>query len=238
MKRTAMVLAAGLGLRMLPLTAKTPKPLIEVAGRTLIDHSFDRLRNAQVRLAVVNVHYRADQIEAWAMRQAMPPIIISDERRELLDTGGGIAKALPHLGAEPFLVVNCDSLWLDGPVPALARLEEAWDGHEMDSLLLLCPKTTAIGYQGQGDFDIDAVGRLTRRSANGSAAHAYAGCHLVSPRLFVDAPTGKFSMNLLWDRAAAKGRLHGLVHDRRWIHVGSPGAIVHAEAALRGGRDR
>ncbi|MDP9138392.1 MAG: nucleotidyltransferase family protein [Pseudomonadota bacterium] len=232
-KRTAMVLAAGLGVRMRPLTLNTPKPLIEVAGKALIDHAFDRLREAQVRLAVVNVHYLAEQIEDWAMRQPPPPIVISDERPELLDTGGGIVKALPQLGAEPFFVVNSDSFWIDGTTPALARLEEAWDAQTMDSLLLLCPRASAIGYEGEGDFDADAGGRLTRRPKDGSAPHVYAGCYLVSPRLFHGAPEGKFSMNLLWDRAAAAGRLRGLVHDGRWVHVGSPAAIAHAEHALR-----
>ena len=231
-----MVLAAGLGVRMQPLTANTPKPLIEVAGKALIDYAFERLRDAQVRLAVVNVHYLADQIERWALRQPAPPIVISDERRQLLDTGGGIALALAHLGAEPFFVINSDSFWLDGPTPALARLDEAWDGQKMDSLLLLCPRASAIGYEGEGDFNLDADGRLVRRAKEGTAPYVYAGCFLVAPSLFADAPAGKFSMNVLWDRAAANGRLHGLVHDGRWIHVGSPSSIAHAEKALRNNR--
>ena len=187
-----MVLAAGLGVRMRPLTVNTPKPLIEVAGKALIDHAFDRLRSAQVSLAVVNVHYLAEQIEGWARRQPAPPIVISDERHELLDTGGGIAKALPHLGSAAFFVINSDSFWIDGPTPALARLEAAWDEHKMDSLLLLCPKAAAIGYEGEGDFDVDAEGRLVRRPKDGSAPYIYAGCHLVSPRVFAGAPEGKY----------------------------------------------
>lgn len=231
-----MVLAAGLGLRMMPLTVNTPKPLIEVAGKPLIDYAFDRLRAAEVRLAVVNVHYLPEQIERWAIRQPPPPIAISDERRELLDTGGAIARALPKLGSEPFFVINSDSLWLDGPTPALARLERAWDGKRMDSLLLLAPKAAAVGYTGPGDFDADADGRLARRPTDGSAPYVYAGCFLVAPELFADAPQGKFSMNVLWDRAAAKGRLHGIVHDGGWVHVGSPAAIAQAETALRSWR--
>ncbi len=236
-KRTAMVLAGGLGIRMQPLTEKTPKPLIEVAGKALIDYAFEHLRDAGVRLVVVNVHHLADQIERWAKRQPAPPIVISDERRELLDTGGGIVRALPHLGPEPFFVINSDSIWLDGATPALARLNAAWDASLMDSLLLLCPRDTAIGYDSQGDFDIGAGGRLVRRSKGGSAPYVYAGCHLVSPKLFTAAPEGKFSINLLWDRAARHGRLHGIVHDGRWIHVGSPTSIGHAEKALRSALD-
>ena len=228
-----MVLAAGLGTRMQPLTATMPKPLIEVAGKALIDYAFDRLREAGVWLAVVNVHYLADQIERWAKRQLAPQIVISDERRELLDTGGGIVRALPHLGSEAFFVINSDSFWLDGPTPALARLSAVWDESVMDSLLLLCPRDTAIGYESRGDFDIDAGGRLIRKPKDGSAPYVYAGCHLVSPKLFTAAPEGKFSINLLWDRVARLGRLHGLIHDGRWIHVGSPESIGHAEKALR-----
>jgi MurNAc alpha-1-phosphate uridylyltransferase len=232
-KRHAMVLAAGLGLRMQPLTAKVPKPLIEVAGKPLIEYAFDRLRKAGVALAVVNVHYLADQIERWAERQSAPAIIISDERGELLDTGGGIARALPYLGRQAFFVINSDSFWIEGRIPALARLDAMWDEQKMDSLLLLCPTGSAIGYEGRGDFDLDAGGRLLRRPPNGSAPYVYAGCYLVAPQLFRAAPEGKFSMNTLWDQAAARGRLHGIVHDDRWIHVGSPSSIAEAERVMQ-----
>lgn len=228
----AMVLAAGLGMRMRPLTGTRPKPLVEVRGRALIDYAFDRLRAAGVRKAVVNVHYLADQIIAWSKRQTSPVIEISDERAEILDTGGGIALALPRLGREPFFVLNSDSFWIDGKTPALQRLRDAWDGASMDCLLLLCPLERTVGYDGKGDFAIGPDGRLARRKDGAATALVYAGCYLVDPRLFRDAPAGKFSMNLLWDRAIATGRLFGLVHDGKWIHVGTPEAIAGAEAAL------
>ncbi len=228
----AMVLAAGLGTRMRPLTDTRPKPLIQVNGKALIDYAFDRLREAGVKKAVVNVHHLAGQIIAWSKRQPVPAIEISDERAEILDTGGGIALALPRLGADPFFVLNSDSFWIDGTVPALQHLREAWDGARMDCLLLLCPLERTVGYDGKGDFAIGPDGGLARHTENAGAALVYAGCYLVDPRLFDDAPSGKFSMNLLWDRAIARGRLFGLAHDGKWIHVGTPEAIAGAEAEL------
>ena len=232
--RTAMVLAAGYGQRMRPLTLTRPKPLVEVAGRALIDYGFDRLREARVDTAVVNVHYLAEQIEDWAHRQTTPQIIISDERAEILDTGGGVAQALPILGPDPFFVINSDSFWIERGEPALDRLRAAWDDETMDCLLLLCPLGQTVGYDGTGDFVRGADGRLTRKSASAGEPLAYIGGYLVSPRLFQGAPQGKFSMNLLWDRAIAKGRLFGLSHLGRWLHVGTPEAIPLAEAALKG----
>jgi MurNAc alpha-1-phosphate uridylyltransferase len=228
----AMVLAAGYGQRMRPLTLTRPKPLVEVAGRALIDYGFDRLRAAGLARAVVNVHYLADQIESWAARQSGPPITISDERAELLDTGGGVVKALPLLGAAPFFVINSDSFWLEQGEPALDRLRGAWDGERMDCLLLLSPLDRTVGYDGAGDFMRAADGRLVRRAAGRGEPLAYIGGYLVAPRLFAGAPQGKFSMNLLWDRAIAAGRLFGLEHRGRWLHVGDPGAIALAERAL------
>lgn len=229
----AMVLAAGLGQRMRPLSDGRPKPLIQVNGKALIDYAFDRLREAGVKKAVVNVHHLAGQIVAWSKRQATPALEISDEQAEILDTGGGIALALPRLGPNPFFVLNSDSFWIDGTVPTLQRLRTAWDGARMDCLLLLCPLGRTVGYDGKGDFVIGPAGRLARRTEAAGPALVYAGCYLVDPRLFRDAPSGKFSMNLLWDRAIAKGRLFGLAHDGKWIHVGTPEAIAGAEAALR-----
>lgn len=229
---TAMVLAAGLGLRMRPLTSDRPKPLVEVGGHALIDYAFDRLRAAGVSKAVVNVHYLADQIEAWAKRQTTPAIVISDESAEILNTGGGIARALPHLGADPFFVLNSDSFWIERGAPALQRLRDAWDESAMDCLLLLSPLSRTVGYDGQGDFHRDAGGRLTRRGKGEGGVFAYIGGYLVHPRIFAGAPAGKFSMNMLWDRAIAAGRLHGLVHDGLWLHVGTPEAIALAEAAM------
>lgn len=230
----AMVLAAGYGQRMRPLTLTRPKPLIEVAGKALIDYGFERLRAAGVTKAVVNVHYLAEQIEAWAGRQTGPSIEISDERRELLDTGGGIAHALPLLGERPFFVVNSDSFWVDEGEPALDRLRTAWDEGRMDCLLLLSKLERTVGYDGGGDFVRDDTGRLARRSTVPDGVPlVYSGAYLVAPRLFAGAPRGKFSMNLLWDRAIAAGRLFGIAHTGRWLHVGTPEAIPLAEAALK-----
>lgn len=228
----AMVLAAGFGQRMRPLTLTRPKPLVEVAGKSLIDYGFDRLRAANVETAVVNVHYLPEQIEAWAARQAAPRVVISDERAEILDTGGGVAHALPRLGDAPFFVINSDSFWVDDGTPALDRLRAAWDDQAMDCLLLLSPLDRTVGYDGKGDFVRAADGRLTRRAAAAGTPLAYIGGYLVAPRIFKDAPPGAFSMNLLWDRAIAAGRLFGVVHTGRWLHVGTPEAIGLAEAAL------
>ena len=228
----AMVLAAGLGLRMRPLTLTRPKPLVEVKGKALIDYSADKLAASGVGTAVVNVHYLADQLEAWARARLAPRMVISVERAEILDTGGGVAKALPLLGPEPFFVLNSDSFWADGPAHALDRLKAAWDTQRMDCLILLCALPRTVGYEGRGDFHLGADGRLIRRRGDESGAMAYIGGYLVHPRLFAGAPTGKFSMNLLWDRAIAEGRLHGLEHDGLWLHVGTPEAIGEAEARL------
>jgi MurNAc alpha-1-phosphate uridylyltransferase len=229
----AMLLAAGQGIRMRPLTLARPKPLIEVAGKALIDYAFDRLRQAGVSHAVVNVHYLAEQIEAWAKRRTGMTIAISDERTELLDTGGGITLALPHLGDAPFFVLNSDSFWIDGARSALKRLQDRWDDAAMDCLLLLCPLPKAVGYDGEGDFVLDRQDRATRRKDAAGEALVYAGGYLVHPRLFRESPGGKFSMNVLWDKAIAQGRLFGLVHEGLWFHVGTPESIALAEAALR-----
>lgn len=226
MTTTAMVLAAGYGERMRPLTLTRPKPLIEVKGKALIDYGFDHLRAVGVTKVVVNAHYLPDQIEAWARKQASPRIEISDERSLLLDTGGGVAHALPRLGLEPFFVINSDSFWIDATTPALARLRAAWSD-AVDCVLLLCPLENTVGYDGKGDFSLDQDGLVTRRGPL-----AYIGAYLVHPRLFAHAPAGKFSMNLLWDRAIAEGRLSGVVHDGRWFHVGTPDAIALAEKAM------
>jgi MurNAc alpha-1-phosphate uridylyltransferase len=230
--RTAMVLAAGLGTRMRPLTDTRPKPLVRVCGRPLIDYGLDRLRAAGVGKAVVNVHYLADQIEAWAAAQSSPAIAISDERAGILDTGGGVAKALPLLGPDPFFVLNSDSFWIDEGTPALERLRSAWNGTTMDCLLLLCPLTRTVGYGGSGDFVMAADGRVARKGRSIGEPLAYIGAYLVSPQLFEDAPSGKFSMNLLWDRAIGRNRLYGIAHAGIWLHVGTPDAIAVAEHAL------
>lgn len=228
----AMIMAAGLGQRMRPLTNGKPKPLVDVAGMPLIDYGLARLTEAGCDLAVVNVHYLADQIEAWARAKTSPRIVISDERQELLDTGGGIVKALPLLGEAPFFVVNSDSIWIDTETPALARLQAGWDDARMDCLLLLCHPKRTIGYDGPGDFHLDRDGRLTSRVAKGETGLAYIGAYLVHPRLFANIDVSKFSMNVLWDKAIAQGRLFGIEHQGQWLHVGTPDAIALAERAL------
>ena len=230
----AMVLAAGFGQRMRPLSDRTPKPLIKVAGQPLIAHVFDRLREADVKKAVVNAHYLADQIIDWTKTVSSPATEIADERDMLLDTGGGINRALPRLGTEPFFVMNSDSFWIDAGTPALQRLRQGWRDGDMDCLLLLCDPTRTTGYDGPGDFVLDEEGRLIRRkhAAPGQLALAYIGGYLAHPRLFADAPAGAFSMNFLWDRAIAKRRLFGLAHQGHWLHVGTPEAITYAEAWL------
>ena len=230
----AMVLAAGLGHRMRPLTLQTPKPLINVAGKSIIDYGFEALRAAKVETAVVNVHYLHEQVEAWASRQKPPPrILISDERAELLDTGGGVAKALPILGDAPFFVLNSDSFWVESGEPALSRMRQAWNDAIMDCLLLACPLDRCIGFDGKGDFTIDAKGVLVRRRDGDDRPVVYIGCYLVHPRIFAQAKGGAFSMNSLWNNAIEERRLYGIVHEGLWLHVGTPEAIPLAEAALK-----
>ncbi len=231
---TAMVLAAGYGLRMRPLTLVRPKPLIEVSGKPLIDYCVDNLRTSGVTRAVVNVHYLLEQLEDWAARQTLPRAEISDERDELLDTGGGIARALHRLGDAPFFVINSDSFWVDEGEPALQRLRNAWDDKRMDCLLLVCPLNMTAGYGGAGDFVRSEDGRLRRVGGTTGERLVYIGGFLVHPRIFADAPGGRFSMNVLWDRAIEQGRLFGIVHSGRWFHVGTPDAIAVVEAAMKG----
>ena len=227
----AMVLAAGLGTRMRLLTEMRPKALIEVAGQALIDRTLDRLAAAGVETAVVNTHHLAALLEAHLAPRRRPAIEISHEAR-LLETGGGVAHALPRLGTGPFYVVNSDILWLDGPLAAPTRLGAAWDGSRMDALLLLVPLTAALGYEGPGDFERAPSGRLARRTA-ARASYVFAGLQVLHPRLLTDAPAGAYSLNRLYDRALAAGRLFGLVHDGGWYHIGTPRALAAADAALR-----
>ncbi len=219
--RNAMVLAAGLGTRMRPLTDAMPKPLVKVAGRALIDHVLDRLADAGVERAVVNVHHFAEQIERHLAARKKPRIAISDERGLLLGTGGGVVKALPLLGAEPFFHINSDTIWIDGATPNLARLAAAYEPAAMDALLLLAPATGSIGYAGRGDFLMAGDGRLTARGERAQAPFVYAGAAILKPALFADAPSGEFPLTALFDRAAGQGRLHGLALEGRWMHVGT-----------------
>lgn len=234
---TAMVMAAGLGKRMRPLTATRPKPLIPVAGKALIDHVFDRLRSAGVRRAVVNVHYLADALEAHLRARVKDiDVVVSDERAQLLETGGGLVKARDLIGGDPFICINADSLWVDGPTDAIRALAAAWDGERMDALLLMVPFARAHGYRGRGDFYLDAHGRITGRRKPGRVApFVYIGVQMLHPRLIADAPDGAFSTNLFWQRAIDAGRAWGLVHQGLWFEVGEPAAIGEAEAILADG---
>lgn len=230
--RNAMLLAAGLGERMRPLTATMPKPLVPVAGKPLIEHVLDKLEAAGVQSTVVNVHYLADQIERRLMSRARPKMVFSDERTGLLGTGGGVVKALPLLGNEPFFHLNSDSIWIDGVHPNLQRLAAAFDPARMDALLLMAPTAGSIGYAGRGDFSMNAAGILRKRGEREVAPFVYAGTAILSPSLFVGAPAGAFSLTRLFDRAEAAERLYGLRMEGVWMHVGTPDAIALAEAAI------
>jgi MurNAc alpha-1-phosphate uridylyltransferase len=229
----AMVLAAGLGARMRPLTDRTPKPLVAVAGRALIDHVLDRLADAGVERAVINVHYLADQLERHLAARKKPKITVSDERGLLLGTGGAVVKALPELGDAPFFHINSDTIWIDGVKPNLARVAEAFDAARMDAALLLAPTAGSIGYAGRGDFAFAADGRLRRRAEREVAPFVFAGAAILAPALFKDAPKGEFPLTDLFDRAAEQGRLFGLRLEGLWMHVGTPDAIALAENAIR-----
>ncbi len=222
---------------MRPLTATRPKPLIEVAGKPLIDHAFDRLRAAGVKRAVVNVHYLAGQIEAHLKARVKDlEVIVSDEREQLLETGGGLVHARGLLGDEPFVCINSDNLWSDGPIDAVRQLAAQWDDDKMDALLMLVPLARANGHPGTGDFRLDAQGRITERRKPGRLApFVFTGMQILSPRVFHDWPEGPFSTNLFWSRALAEGRLWGVVYQGQWFEVGNTEAIAKAEAALADG---
>lgn len=230
--KRAMILAAGLGKRMRPVSATTPKPLVEVAGRALIDHGLDRLERAGAETVVVNVHYLADLVSTHVARRLHPEIIVSDERSRLLDTGGGIAHALPLLGNEAFYLLNADSFWIEGARPNLDWLAAGWKDGEMDALLLVAATVEAVGYTGRGDFRMDPSGRLVRRAERDVAPFVYAGAAILHPRLFADVSRDPFSLNLLFDRAIEAGRLFGVRLDGLWLHVGTPEAIREAELTI------
>ncbi len=227
-----MVLAAGLGTRMRPLTDSMPKPLIKVAGSALIDRGLDRLAAAGVKKAVVNVHYLAGQVDAHVRHRTAPNVVISDERAQLLETGGGLAKALPLLGPDPFFLLNSDSFFTEHGCDNLGRLAAAFDPAVMDLILLLADPHTSIGYDGAGDFHVDPAGRLARRGSGPGPALVYTGTAIIHPRLFEGAPEGAFSLNILFDQAIGEGRLFGLPLDGTWFHIGTPAAIEEAEAVL------
>jgi MurNAc alpha-1-phosphate uridylyltransferase len=228
----AMVLAAGLGTRMRPLTDQTPKPLVRVAGKPLLDHVLDRLRDAGVTTAIVNVHYLPDQIERHIADRREPRVIVSDERNVILGTGGGVVKALPMLGSAPFFHLNSDTMWIDGVRPNLDRLAEAFDPARMDILLLMAPTAYSIGYAGSGDYAMLPDGSLRKRGERQVVPFVYAGAAIMSPAIFAGAPRGEFSLTKIFDMAAEANRLFGLRLDGVWMHVGTPDAIQAAEKAL------
>ncbi len=232
---TAMVLAAGLGTRMRAAAQDKPKPLVRLASKPLIDHVLDRLAAAGALLTVVNVHHRADQIEAHLASRQSPKISISDEREQLLDTGGGVKKALPLLGSDGFIVHNSDSVWLETHVSNLARLTTAWDPERMDCLLMLALGSAAIGYSGRGDFSLDGDARVRRRREPEVVPFVYTGVQIVHPRAFAATPDGPFSNNLVWNHAMLSGRAYGLRMEGLWMHVGAPDALAAAEQVMANG---
>lgn len=231
--KTAMVLAAGLGKRMRPLTDTMPKPMVQLAGRPLIDHALDRLEQAGIKRAVVNVHYKAELVEAHITARTrarrLPFVIISNERGQLLDTGGGVAKARGVLGDRPFLICNSDTTWIERDTRNIDTLAQAWNDESMDTLLLLARKEHSIGYTGDGDFHMADDAALTRRAQGEQTPFVFAGVSIAHPRLFENCPEESFSLNVLWDRAISAGRLYGVVLDGWWMHVGTPQALADAE---------
>lgn len=233
---TAMVMTAGLGTRMRPLSATRPKPLIRIAGTTFVDHVLDHLRAAGVKKVVANAHYMADMLEAHLRATASDlDVQFSDERAKLLDTGGGLVKALPLIDADPFLCVNTDNIWVNGPVDPLKLMAATWDDATMDVLMLLVPLARAENHHGRGDFHLDPQGKLSRRKSGRMAPFVWAGIQMLSKRLIQDPPGDVFSTNVFWDRAIAAGRAYGLVHQGLWFDVGTPGAIAKTEAMLADG---
>lgn len=232
--KRAMVLAAGLGTRMRPITDHTPKPLVSVGGKTMLDRVLDHLKAAGVKDVVVNVHHHPGKIRAHlAHRKDAPHTVISDESERLLETGGGIRNALPLLGPNPFFVANADIIWLESARPALTRLGRHWHPDRMDALLLVKRTADAWGYDGLGDFFMDGTGVLRRRGEGEVAPYIYAGVMILKPDAFADTPDGPFSLNVVFDRLLAAGRLYGVAHDGPWFHVGTPDAIAPTERRIK-----
>ena len=235
---TAMLMAAGLGKRMRPLTATRAKPLVKVAGQPLIDHALDRIEGAGIRRTVINVHYLADTVEAHLKARALrtrSDYVISDEREKLLETGGGLVHAKALLGDAPFLCANSDNIWIDGPQDSIRLLAERWDDMRMDALLLLIPHARANCHGGIGDFHMDARGLISRRRPSKIAPFVFTGVQILSPRLIADPPSDVFSTNIFWDRAIATGRAYGVVHQGLWFDVGTPAALPVVETIIAGG---
>lgn len=230
---TAMIMAAGLGTRMRPLTNDKPKPLVKVAGKALLGHCLDQMKWAGITNIVINVHYRAQMVEQYLEHVTeFANIHISDEREQLLETGGGLLKAKPYLGDKPFFCLNSDNIWTNGPDNALLQLADQWNDDRMDALLLLVPKTQAYCHKGVGDFSLGGEGNIIRRGDDETAPYIFTGIQIISHRLLRDAPSGAFSTNILWDRGIAEGRVFGAVHDAKWFDIGTPQAIPVAESLL------
>ncbi len=228
-----MILAAGLGLRMRPITERTPKPLVKVDERPLIDHALDRLEEGGVTDVVVNLHYLGGQVERHLALRKSPNITFSWERDALLNTGGGVKQALPQLGSDPFWVVNCDSLWLNGPQEMMARALDQWEPDKMDALLILHSTVDAYGYEGKGDFTAEPDGLLSRRPEMEISPWLFTGIQILDPKVFENTPDGAFSLNRIYDTAIEKGRLYGMVHDGEWFHVGSPDGLGKVESFMK-----
>jgi len=228
----AMIMAAGLGTRMRPLTNTLPKPLVKVGGKPLIDHAIDRLVGAGVKTIVVNLHYKAEMIKNHLAGRKDAEIVYSDETDGLLGTGGGVAKALQYFGSESFFIHNSDTIWIEGYGMALERMKQRWNPETMDALLLMAAMINSVGYEGVGDFMMDAAGRLTRVPAGRVSPFAFPGVQIVHPRLFENPPKGGFSTNVLWDRAIEKERMFGVRLEGLWIHVGTPQAVADADELL------
>ena len=228
----AFVLAAGLGTRMRHLSEAVPKPMVPLLGVTLIDRVLDRIADAGIPQAAVNVHYMADTLETHLAHRKRPRIHISNERGLLLETGGGVIHAWGQLSAGPFLIHNSDSVWIERTGHTLDRLCAAFDPDRMDSLMLLAPLATSLGYEGYGDFGMEADGRLVRRGDRPEVPYVFAGVSIAHPKLFEGAPQGRFSLNKVWDRAIERGRLYGHTLDGIWMHVGTPEAVAEAERRM------
>jgi len=230
----AMVMAAGLGTRMRPLTQTRPKPLVELNNTALIDYTLHRLAAANISPVVANVHYLADMLEQHLKNSTITDVIIADERAQLLDTGGGARANLDILGPHPFFILNSDSLWIeeDEDEDNLTAMLTSWDDHQMDCLMLLAPTGNSLGYSGKGDFNLEPDGHLSRRAPDEKAAYVHTGCCLIHPRIFANSPNGPFSLNLLWDQALENKRLFGLALKGLWLHIGTPEALKVAEEKL------
>lgn len=233
MVKQAFILGAGFGSRMRPLTDTIPKPMVPLAGKPLIDHVIDRLTSVGVEKIVVNVHYLADVLETHLRQINGPEIIISDERAELLDTGGGVKKALEHFGNEPFFIHNSDSVWVEREQNNLAEMVKIFNSKTMDNLLCLANRQTSLGYDGNGDFLLDKEGLISRKPSDVASDHVFIGASIATSNLFQSSPDGAFSLNKLWDASIAKNRVYGLQHQGIWMHVGTTDALSDAEDCIR-----